>query len=70
MPRWRQTTSSKHLADVLGLVERGEHGVDRARPDLVPALDQLGELVDDRAGLDDVRVVALDRQPVAAQQRA
>jgi hypothetical protein len=33
----------------------------------VAALDQLGELVDDRPSLDHIRVVALDRQPVAAQ---
>ena len=55
------------LADVLGLVERAEHGVDRARADLVAALDQLDELVDDRAGLGRRSVVALERQPVAAQ---
>ena len=41
--------------------------VDRARADLVAALDQLDELVDDGARLGDVGVVALDRQPVAAQ---
>ena len=39
-------------------------------PDLVAALDQLDELVDDRARLGDLRVVALDRQLVAAQQDA
>ena len=55
------------VADVLGLVERAEHGVDGARADLVPALDELDELVDDRAGLGDARVVALERQLVAAQ---
>ena len=55
------------VADVLGLVERAEHRVDRARADLVAALDQLDELVDDRARLGDVRVVALERQLVAAQ---
>ena len=55
------------LADVLGLVERAEHRVDRRRADLVAALDQLDELVDDRARLGDALVVALERQPVAAQ---
>ena len=56
------------VADVLGLVERGEHGVDRVRADLVAALDELDELVDDRAGLGDVLVVAVEREPVAAQR--
>ena len=37
------------------------------RADLVAALDQLDELVDDRARLGDPRVVALQRQPVAAE---
>ena len=55
------------VADVLGLVERAEHGVDGDRADLVAALDQLDELVDDRARLGDARVVALERQLVAAQ---
>src|SRR6266545_2855321 len=55
------------LADVVRLVERAEHGVHRRRADLVPALDQLDELVDDRARLDDLRLVAFDRQAIAAQ---
>ena len=55
------------VPDVLGLVERAEDGVDGGRADLVAALDELDELVDDRARLGDVDVVALDRQPVAAQ---
>ena len=37
------------LAHVLHLVERGEHRADRVGPDLVAALDELHELVDDRA---------------------
>ena len=41
----------EHLADVLGLVERAEHGVDGGRADLVAALDELDELVDDRPRL-------------------
>ena len=49
------------------LVERAEHGVDGVRADLVPALDQLDELVDDRARLGDLVVVALERQLVPAQ---
>ena len=55
------------VADVLGLVERAEHGVDGRRADLVAALDELDELVDDRARLGDARVVALERQLVSAQ---
>src|SRR5204863_6103240 len=55
------------VTDVLRLVEGAEHRVDGRRPDLVPALDQLDELVDDRARLDDLPLVALDRQLVAAQ---
>ena len=39
------------LAHVLGLVERGEHRVDRVGADLVAALDELDELVDDGARL-------------------
>ena len=49
-------------------VERAEHGVDGRRADLVAALDQLDELVDDSARLGDLRLVALEREPVAAQQ--
>ena len=55
------------LAHVLVGLERAEHGVDRVRADLVAALDQLDELVDHLARLGDVRVVALERQLVAAQ---
>ena len=44
-----------------------EHGVDRLRADLVAALDQLDELVDHRARLGDVVVVALQRQLVAPE---
>jgi hypothetical protein len=33
----------------------------------MPALDELDELVDDRAGLPHLLVVALEGQPVAAQ---
>ena len=57
------------LADVLGLVERCDDGADRLRPDLVPALDQLDELVDDRSRGGDAVVLALDRQLVAAQAK-
>ena len=59
------------LADVLGLVERRDDGADRLRPDLVAALDELDELVHDRARGGDPLVVALDRELVPAQaQRA
>jgi hypothetical protein len=37
------------VAEILGLVERGKDRIDRARADLVTALDELGELVDARA---------------------
>ena len=57
------------VADVRCLVERGDDGADRVRPDLVAALDQLDELVDDRPRFGDVRRVPLERQPVAAQKQ-
>ena len=57
----------EHLAHVLVGVERAEHGVDRVRADLVPALDQLDQLVDHLARLLDVAVVALERELVPAQ---
>ena len=53
--------------DVLVGLERAEDGVDRVRADLVPALDQLDELVDHVARLADLLVVALERELVAAQ---
>jgi hypothetical protein len=34
----------------------------------MPVLDQVDELTEDRAGLPHVRVVALERQPVAPEQ--
>ena len=43
------------LAHVLDLVERTEHGVDGGGADLVTALDQLDELVDDGPRFDDAR---------------
>ena len=55
------------LADVLRLVERADDGADGVRPDLVPALDQLDELVHDGAGGGDLVVCPLDRQLVPAQ---
>ena len=58
----------EHVADVRRLVERRDDGADRVRADRVAALDELDELVDDRARLDDPRVVAVERQPVAAQR--
>ncbi len=58
------------LADVLRLVEGVDHGADGSRADVVAALDQLRELLDDGARLGNVRSLALDREPVAAQQDA
>jgi hypothetical protein len=66
LPRWRQTTVLEDVADVLGLVERAEHGLDRGRADLVAAFDQLDELVHDGARLRHLRLVALEREPVPA----
>ena len=68
LPRCRQTTSSKTLAQSARLLERAEHRVDRARADLVAALDELDELVEDGARLRHGLLVALERQPVAAQE--
>src|SRR5205823_1212533 len=56
------------IAQVLGLVEGRKDCVNRARLDLVAALDELAELVDHRAGLRDVGVRALDREAVSAEQ--
>jgi len=55
------------LADVLRLVERGDDGADGVRPDLVPALDELDELVHDGTGGRDPVVSAFDRQLVPAE---
>ena len=55
------------LADVLRLVERRDDGADGVRPDLVPALDQLDELVHDRPGGGNPVVRPFDRQLVTAQ---
>src|SRR5207253_1256902 len=56
------------VADVLGLVQRPHDRVDGARTDLVAPLHELDELVDHRPRARDAFVVALDRQPVPAQQ--
>jgi hypothetical protein len=55
------------LADVLGLLKRGHDRIDGRRADLVAALDEVGEFVDDGSRLLDAWLVALDREPVAAQ---
>ena len=55
------------VADVLGLVESSEHGVDRPGADLVSAFHEVDELVDDRAGLRDAGVLALQRQLIPAE---
>ena len=59
--------SVEDVAHVLPRLERAEDGVDGVRADLVPALDQLDELVDHRAGVLDVLLVALEGQLVPAQ---
>ncbi len=58
----------EELADVGALLEHAEHGVDGARADLVAVLDQLDDLVHDGARLGDRVLVALERQPVPAQE--
>ena len=55
------------LADVRRLVDRADYRVDGARADLLPALDELDELLDDRLRLRDFHVVAGQREPVSAQ---
>src|SRR5215218_277532 len=55
------------IPNVLLRLERPEHRVDRMRPDLVPALDELDELVDHLARLRHVLLVAVERELVAAQ---
>jgi hypothetical protein len=55
------------LADVLRLLQRGHDCIDGRRADVVTALDEIGELVDNGSRLLDVWLVALDREPVAAQ---
>ena len=55
------------LADVLRLVERADDRIDGARADLLPALDELDELLDDGLRLCDFRVVTAQREPVATE---
>ncbi len=55
------------LADVRRLVDRAEDRVDGAGADVLPPLDELDELLDDRLRLRDLRVVAAQREPVSAQ---
>ena len=55
------------VADILRLVDRVQNRVDRPGADLLPALDELDELLDDGPRLRDLDVVAVQRQPVAAQ---
>ena len=56
------------VPEILGLVERGDHRIHGAGADLMTALDEFGQLVHDCPRLRDVRVFALERQAVAAQQ--
>ena len=58
----------EHVADIGGLVERRDDGADGVRPDRMPSLDELDQLVDHRSRLDDTRIVAVEREPVAAQR--
>ena len=67
LPRWRQTTSSKTSRMSSVWSSARDDCVDGGRPDLVPALDELDELVDDSTRGGDPVVRALDRQLVAAQ---
>ena len=55
------------LAHVLGLVDRPDDRVDRAGADLLAALDELDELLDDGARLGDLGLVAVEGEAVAAQ---
>src|SRR5262249_25261178 len=59
---------AEDVLHALGLVERLHDSVDRRRPDFLPCLDELDELVHDGAPLSDAGVVAGDRQSVAAQE--
>ena len=59
---------AEDVLNVLGLVDGVEDGVHRGGADLLPGLDELDQLVDDRAGLGDVDVVAADREAVSAQE--
>ena len=58
----------EHVADVLRLVERSDDSADRVGADRVASLDQLDELVEHGPGLRDARLVAGQRQAVAAQR--
>ena len=52
---------------VLRLVNRAEDRIDGARADLLAALDELDELLDDRLRLGDLQVVAGEREAVSTQ---
>jgi hypothetical protein len=56
------------VAQVAALLERAEDGVHGSGADRVPALHELDELVDDGAGPAHVLLVALEGQPVPAQE--
>ncbi len=56
------------VAEILGLVERRQHCVNRARSDLVSAFDEPGQLVDHRSRLGDLGIGPLDREAVAPQE--
>ena len=55
-------------AEILRLVERGDDRADGVGTDLVTALDELDELVDDGARLIDLELVPVEGQDVAAKR--
>ena len=67
LPRWRQTTSSKTSRTSWSASSVPSTASTVCAADLVTALDQLDQLVDHLARLLDVRVVAVERQLIAAQ---
>ena len=69
MLRWRQTTSSRISAGLAPASIAPRDRVDRRRRDVVAALDQPDELVDDGRGAAlTSRVVAVEGEHVAAQE--
>src|SRR5581483_11093964 len=55
------------VADVLRLIDRVQDRVDRPGPHLLPALDEVDELLDHSPRLGDLGIVAVERQPVATE---
>src|SRR5205814_6808887 len=67
LPAVRPDDVFEDLAHVLRLVDRVQDRVDRAGADLLPALHEIDELLDDGSRGGDLLVVSLERQPVAAE---